>query len=268
MNYKITIKKANYYQTMQLNYKEFGQGEPIIILHGLFGTLDNWQTIAKQLAENFRVFIIDQRNHGKSPHSKAFSYDILSADLKAFMDEKYIYKAIIVGHSMGGKTAMRFALDNPDMVNKLVVVDIAPKAYKGGHEIILEAMFDLDLDTLTDRKEIDEQLKIKIPEDGVRLFLMKNLSREKGGNYRWKMNLPVLKDKYLEILGAIESDETFDEPTLFIRGANSHYINDDDVLDIHDMFPMMQLATIENAGHWVHAENPNAFVTKLMEFLV
>lgn len=252
---------------MELNYKQFGQGEPIIILHGLFGTLDNWQSIAKQLAEHYMVYIIDQRNHGKSPHSEAFSYQILADDLKHFMESKWIYKATIIGHSMGGKTAMRFALDYPDMVEKLVVVDIAPKAYKGGHQTIFEAMFGLDLDTLTDRKTIDEQLKIKIPEDGVRLFLMKNLTREKDGRYRWKMNLPVLYAEYQAILSEIQSDETFDKTTLFIRGENSNYIKDDDILDIQDLFPMMQLATVENAGHWVHAENPQSFFDKLMTFL-
>ena len=251
---------------MELNYKQFGQGEPIIILHGLFGTLDNWQTIAKQLAKHYMVYIIDQRNHGKSPHSDAFSYQILADDLKHFMEQQFMYKATIIGHSMGGKTAMRFALDYPDMVEKLVIVDIAPKAYKGGHETIFKAMFGLDLDTLTDRKAIDEQLKINIPEDGVRLFLMKNLSREKDGRYRWKMNLPVLYAAYQEILSDIQSEETFDKTTLFIRGENSKYIKDDDVLDIQDLFPMMQLQTVENAGHWVHAENPKSFFDKLMTF--
>jgi pimeloyl-ACP methyl ester carboxylesterase len=252
---------------MELNYKQFVQGEPIIILHGLFGTLDNWQTIAKQLAEHYMVYIIDQRNHGKSPHDDAFSYQILADDLKHFMESKWIYKATIIGHSMGGKTAMRFALDNPDMVDKLVIVDIAPKAYVGGHQTIFEAMFDLDLEKLAQRREINDQLKIKIPEDGVRLFLMKNLAREKTGGYRWKMNLPVLYKAYLEILSNIESDDPFEETTLFIRGENSDYIQDDDVLDIQDLFPMMHLETVENAGHWIHAENPKDFLEKLNSFL-
>lgn len=252
---------------MELNYKQFGQGEPIIILHGLFGTLDNWQTIAKQLAKNYMVFIIDQRNHGKSPHSDEFSYKIMADDLKHFMDTHYMYEATIIGHSMGGKVAMRFALDYPDMVEKLVIVDIAPKAYKGGHQTIFEAMFELDLEVMTDRKTIDKALKIKIPEDGVRLFLMKNLARQKSGGYRWKMNLPVLYQQYQEILSEIESDDTFDETTLFIRGENSNYIKDDDVLDIQDLFPFMQLETVSKAGHWVHAANAPEFLSKLNTFL-
>ncbi len=252
---------------MELNYKEFGQGEPIIILHGLFGTLDNWQTIAKQLATDNTVYIIDQRNHGKSPHADEFDYPTLADDLKTFMESKWIYKATIIGHSMGGKTAMQFALNYPDMVNKLVIVDIAPVNYVGGHETIFKAMLGLDLETLNSRNEINEQLKLDIKEDGVRLFLMKNLTRNKSGKFEWKMNLPVLHKNYAKILSAIESDEVFDSETLFIRGENSQYIKDEMVLDIQDYFPMMQLETIKNAGHWIHAENPKDFLIKLRLFL-
>jgi pimeloyl-ACP methyl ester carboxylesterase len=252
---------------MELNYKEFGQGEPIIILHGLFGTLDNWQTIAKQLAKNFTVFIIDQRNHGKSPHDDLFDYQVLAEDLKGFMESKWIYKATIIGHSMGGKTAMQFALNYPEMVDKLVIVDIAPVDYVGGHETIFNAMFGLDLSVLESRSEINEQLKKDIPEDGVRLFLMKNLSRTKDGKFAWKMNLPALYANYQTILSSIESNDVFDEPTLFIRGEKSNYIKDEMVLDIQDYFPLMQLETVSNAGHWIHAENPKEFLNKLNVFL-
>lgn len=252
---------------MKLNYKQFGQGEPIIILHGLFGTLDNWQTIAKKLAENHMVFIIDQRNHGKSPHSDEFSYKIMAEDLKEFMFQHHIYEAIIMGHSMGGKVAMRFALDYPDMVSKLIVVDIAPKKYKGGHQTIFEAMFDLDLENLTDRRAIDEALKVKIPDDGIRLFLMKNLARQKEGGYRWKMNLPVLYRNYQEILSTIEVDDAYDDEVLFIRGGQSKYIRDEDILDIQEIFPLMQLETIPNTGHWLHAEAPKIFIKIVNNFI-
>ncbi len=252
---------------MKLNYKQFGQGEPIIILHGLFGTLDNWQTIAKKLAENHMVFIIDQRNHGKSPHSDEFSYKIMAEDLKGFMFQHHIYEAIIMGHSMGGKVAMRFALDYPDMVSKLIVVDIAPKKYKGGHQTIFEAMFDLDLENLTDRRAIDEVLKVKIPDDGIRLFLMKNLARQKEGGYRWKMNLPVLYKNYQEILSTIEVDDAYDDEVLFIRGGQSKYIRDEDILDIQEIFPLMQLETIPNTGHWLHAEAPKIFIKIVNNFI-
>lgn len=252
---------------MKLNYKQFGQGEPIIILHGLFGTLDNWQTIAKKLAENHMVFIIDQRNHGKSPHSDEFSYKIMAEDLKEFMFQHHIYEAIIMGHSMGGKVAMRFALDYPDMVSKLIVVDIAPKKYKGGHQTIFEAIFDLDLENLTDRRAIDEALKVKIPDDGIRLFLMKNLARQKEGGYRWKMNLPVLYKNYQEILSTIEVDDAYDDEVLFIRGGQSKYIRDEDILDIQEIFPLMQLETIPNTGHWLHAEAPKMFIKIVNNFI-
>jgi len=252
---------------MKLNYKQFGQGEPIIILHGLFGTLDNWQTIAKKLAENYMVFIIDQRNHGKSPHSDAFSYKILAEDLKAFMLEQHMYEATIIGHSMGGKVAMRFALDYPDMVTKLVVVDIAPKQYSGGHQVIFDAMFGLDLEKLTDRQSIDEALKASIPEDSIRLFLMKNLARQKDGGYRWKMNLPVLYKEYQEILSAIEAEDAYDDEVLFIRGGRSRYIKDEDVLEIQEIFPLMRLETISNAGHWLHAEAPKMFIKIVKDFI-
>ena len=147
---------------MELNYKEFGQGDPILILHGLFGTLDNWQTIAKQLATNYSVFIIDQRNHGRSPHMDELDYPLMAEDLYQFMETHWIYKAYIIGHSMGGKTAMQFALNYPDMVEKLVVVDIAPKTYEAGHQTIFEALFSLDLEKIESRKEADEVLQKKI----------------------------------------------------------------------------------------------------------
>ncbi|MEL6845484.1 MAG: alpha/beta fold hydrolase, partial [Bacteroidota bacterium] len=152
---------------MQLNFKTFGQGDPIIILHGLFGTLDNWQTIARQLAEQYSVYILDQRNHGRSPHVDAISYPLMAEDLVQFMESQWIYKASIIGHSMGGKTAMQFACDNPDMVEKLIVVDIAPKTYAGNHELIFDALLSLDMDGLTSRKQADELLEQKVTDFGV-----------------------------------------------------------------------------------------------------
>lgn len=252
---------------MELNFKQFGQGEPIVILHGLLGTLDNWQTIAKQLAKNYMVFIVDQRNHGKSPHEETFDYETMAEDLKEFMEAQWIYKATIIGHSMGGKVAMQFALNYPDMIEQLVVVDIAPKAYEGGHQAIFDALNGVDLDTLTERKAIDTQLKVMIPEDGVRLFLMKNLTRKKEGGYRWKMNLPIIYKNYENILAAIESEDTMDEPTLFVRGELSDYVADDDMTDITEYFPNATLATVKKAGHWVHAAAPKEFLSILTEFL-
>ncbi|MEM1119932.1 MAG: alpha/beta fold hydrolase [Bacteroidota bacterium] len=252
---------------MQLNYKSFGEGYPIIILHGLFGTLDNWQTIAKKLAENYTVYLIDQRNHGRSPHSDEFNYEVMAEDLQAFMESQWIYEAHIIGHSMGGKAAMQFALNYPDMVNQLVVVDIAPKAYTGGHHAIFEALFGLDLAKVDNRKTADQLLQTKIADFGVRQFLLKNLTRKKEGGFRWKMNLPVIYQNYPRLMAAITSSDTFDHPTLFIRGGASDYVQEEDMTGINNLFPKAQLTTVENAGHWVHAVAPLALLKLVTDFL-
>lgn len=250
-----------------LNYKEFGQGEPIVILHGLFGTLDNWQTIAKQLALNNSVYIIDQRNHGRSPHSEEINYQLLSDDLLYFMESNWIYNATIIGHSMGGKTAMQFAFDNPDMVKKLVVIDIAPKAYLGGHEIILETLLSVELDKYSDRKAVEIELAKNIPESGVLQFLLKNLTRnETTGEFEWKMNLDSINKNYDKIIGNIENG-VFQGETLFVKGANSDYIKEDDIKTIKAMFPNSSIENIENAGHWVHAEQPIRLMEHINYFL-
>lgn len=251
---------------MELNYKQFGQGEPIIILHGLFGMLDNWQTVAKKLAEHYTVFIIDQRNHGKSPHDPELDYPTMAEDLKCFMEENWIYKAHLIGHSMGGKTVMQFALEYPDMVDKLVVVDIAPKKYTGGHQTIFDALFSLDLDTLEGRSDAETQLGKKIAEAGVRQFLLKNLSRKKEGGYAWKMNLSAIFEHYEDILDTIEG-ESADMETLFIKGGKSKYIQDEDRDTITDLFPNSTIQTVDNAGHWVHAEQPEILMDMVLEFL-
>ena len=256
---------------IDLNYKEFGLGEPVIILHGLFGTLDNWQTIAKKLSEHFTVFILDLRNHGRSPQTDdEFTYQLLADDLAEFMQDHWIYEARIVGHSMGGKVAMQFALNHPDLVKKLVVIDIAPKDYSSGHDNIFDALMDIDLSTLTDRKEAEVYLMDVLNNDvGTVQFLLKNLSRQtenEGGSYEWKMNLPVLHRDYKNILKAPDG-EPFPKPTLFIRGGDSHYIKDSDKSVINEFFPKAELKTIDGAGHWVHAEKPKELMEMLMHFL-
>ncbi|MGB0863523.1 MAG: alpha/beta fold hydrolase [Saprospiraceae bacterium] len=252
---------------MQLNYKSFGQGDPLVILHGLFGSLDNWQTIAKQLAEFYTVFIIDLRNHGRSPHVNEHSYELMAEDVFNFMSDNWIYGANVIGHSMGGKVAIRLALDYPEQVNKLIIADMGIKQSERGHETIFEAMFDLDLLNLDSRTIIDNQLKTRITELGVRQFLLKNLSRRKEGGYKWKMNLPALHEHYDEILKEIESDSTFDNLTLFLRGGNSNYVLNEDFEDIQTLFPNSKLETIEGAGHWLHAEKPKEFVQYVRAFL-
>ncbi len=252
---------------MQLNYKEFGQGDPVIILHGLFGTLDNWQTIAKKLAEENTVYIVDQRNHGRSPHVDSHDYSSMAEDLRQFMEDNWIYNAHLIGHSMGGKTAMQFALDFPDMVDKLVVVDISPKAYPGSHHDIFEALSSLDLDTIESRKQADEHLAQSIDDKGIRLFLMKNLTSDKEGGYKFKMNLPVLYRHYDEILDSVRGDDPFEKQTLFIRGEKSKHMEDEDEDEIKKMFPSAEIETVAGAGHWVHAEAPVELLKLVKNFL-
>jgi len=252
---------------MQLNYKTFGQGDPLIILHGLFGTLDNWQTLAKRWAKEYTVFLVDQRNHGRSPHVDEHNYLAMAEDLNTFMEANWIHKAHILGHSMGGKTAMQFAVLYPEMVDKLIIIDIAPKEYSGGHEQIIEALNNLDVSQLQDRKTADAQLKTRIPLFGVRQFLLKNLTREKTGGYRWKMNLPALTQNYQAILQNIDPSELFEGPALFVKGDTSPYIKEEDLPNIQTYFPNAQLETIAEAGHWVHAEQPEQLFKVVRHFL-
>ena len=252
---------------MTLNYKTFGQGQPLIILHGLLGSLDNWQTIGKELSENYTVFIVDQRNHGKSPHSDNFNYDLLSEDLYEFMDEHFISSAHILGHSMGGKTAMYFAMKYPEKIDKLIIADIAPVQYEEGHNEIFEALFSIDLSQEDNRNEIDDKLKLKIPNYGVRQFLMKGLTRNDDKELAWKFNVKAIWENYKEILKTFDTDAHFDNETLFIKGQNSDYILDEYKNDILKYFPKAKFATIEGVGHWLHAEKPKEFFELVDEFL-
>lgn len=253
---------------MELKHKVFGHGPPLIILHGLFGTLDNWQTLAKRWATEFTVLIVDQRNHGRSPHSDAHTYPLMAQDLQEFMQRNGLPMAHILGHSMGGKTAMQFALHHPDMIDKLVVVDMAPKAYPGGHTTILKALNALDLHSLEDRQQADTQLAMSIPQKGIRQFLLKNLTRSPEGGYRWKINLPVLTNHYSDMIRNIDLDDVLEKPALFIRGDRSDYVEDEDILTILDYFPLARLETISPAGHWVHAEQPDKLYQLVRDFLV
>jgi pimeloyl-ACP methyl ester carboxylesterase len=252
---------------LELNYKSFGQGDPIIILHGLFGTSDNWQTIGKKLAEHYTVYLVDQRNHGRSPHHDQMTYVDMAEDLHHFMESHWIFKAHIIGHSMGGKTAMQFAWMYPDMVDKLIVVDIAPKRYPGGHEEIFKALQKLDLKQIDSRGEAEGALKADIKDLGIRQFLLKNLSRSKSGGYRWKMNLEALWNHYQDILGQPPHKGDFEGPTLFIRGGKSRYIQAEDEPLIEKEFPAAKIVTVEKAGHWVHAEAPKELLQQVNGFL-
>jgi len=253
---------------MRLNYKELGEKneQPLVILHGLFGSLDNWITLAKYFAEHFHVYLVDQRNHGKSPHSDEFSYDVMANDLHDFLTEHNIKNPTILGHSMGGKTAMLFATEHPEMLEKLIVVDIAPKFYPVHHHKIIEGLKSLQLDKIERRKEADEQLKIHIPQDDTRQFLLKNITRAETGGFKWKMNLIAIEEQ-IEIIGyGLPNGAHFSKPTLFIRGLKSDYIQDFDIPILSEYFPNSVLESVENAGHWVHAEAPQELFNLVLSF--
>ena len=253
---------------MKLNFKAFGAGRPLIILHGLFGSLDNWQRIARDLSGDFKVYIVDQRNHGRSPHDEEMNFEAMAADLRELMDDEGLERAHILGHSMGGKTAMQFALSYPERSDKLIVVDIAPKKYLPGHELIFKALFALDPSKISSRQEADRVLSKIIDKENIRLFLLKNLQRRSDGHFQWKMNLPVLYKSYPRILEEIRSLYPFEHPTLFIRSEHSGYILDEDIPKIKELFPKARIVTIRNTGHWVHAEAPREFTSIVRDFLL
>ncbi len=253
---------------MKLNYKVFGAGQPLIILHGLFGSLDNWQRIAKELSGDFKVYIVDQRNHGRSPHAEEMNFEVMAADLLELMEDEGLERAHILGHSMGGKTAMQFALSHPGRSDKLIVVDIAPKKYLPGHELIFKALFALEPSKISSRQEADRALSKMIGNENIRLFLLKNLQRTPDGHFQWKMNLPVLYKNYPRILEEIRSLYPFEHPALFIRSEHSGYILDEDIAKIKELFPKARIVTIKNTGHWVHAEAPREFVSLVRQFLL
>ena len=251
---------------MDLASQRFGAGPPLIILHGLLGSSDNWRTLSRTVfGAHFEVFTVDQRNHGRSPHSDTFDYRAMVEDLTVFMDANGLAAARLLGHSMGGKTAMHFALTYPERVEALVVVDIAPKAYAPRHTALLEALRALDL--AGSRAEIDAALRPQIPSDGIRNFLLKNLQRDGQGGYGWKMNLDTIYRHYDGLNGVMEADGTFQGPTLFVRGSASDYVADEDTEVIVSFFPEAEIVTIDGAGHWVHAEKPQEFAEVVLGFL-
>jgi pimeloyl-ACP methyl ester carboxylesterase len=253
---------------MQLNYLSYGSGYPLIILHGLFGSLDNWHSLSKNFSEHFQVFALDQRNHGRSPHSDEFNYSILVEDLLEFMEQQNLKSANILGHSMGGKAAMQFALTYPDKVNKLVIADIAPKSYPPSHLELFDILLSVDLSKFANRKDIDTALADSVKDFSVRQFILKNIHLNDDGKFIWKMNLPILKKNYLEMSGSINLKSTFSKPTLFIRGEKSFYIEESDSELIKSFFPSAEIVTMLKVGHWVHAENPKEFFQIVMDFLV
>jgi len=250
---------------MKLHYRQLGQGKPLVILHGLFGFSDNWQNHAKKLAEYFQVTLVDLRNHGHSPWSDAFSYALMVQDLHELFSEFNIASPILLGHSMGGKLAMHYDMAYPNFLDKLIVVDMGVKAYPAHHAHILAAIHAIDLTQMTARSQAEAILRTFIDSDGVRQFLLKNLYWEDKGKLAWRVNFPVLEACMPEILSALPLNESY-TPALFIRGLLSNYILDEDFDQIESFYPDAQFASIPHAGHWVHAEAPDAFLDVVLSF--
>lgn len=253
---------------MQLNFKKIGEGTPLIILHGLFGSLDNWMTIAKELGKDFEVYILDARNHGQSPHDEVFNYQVMVEDLKEFIEEHRMINPIILGHSMGGKTAMQFAVNYPYLLSKLIVVDIAPKAYPIHHDLIINSLKSLNFNEIKTRKEAEDKLVQYIFDVSTRQFLLKNLYWAAQDQLAFRFNLGAISKNIDEVGAEIEFTSPFYQHTLFIRGDHSNYILDSDFEQIFTIFPNAQIKTIENSGHWVHAEQPFTFLSLIKAFLL
>ncbi|MCL3780457.1 alpha/beta fold hydrolase [Prolixibacteraceae bacterium JC049] len=268
---------------MELNYRKIGeQGAPLFVLHGLYGCSDNWMSIGRHLAERYQVYLIDLRNHGRSFHDAEHSYDAMVADLAWLIQDLELDKVTIVGHSMGGKVAMKLAADYPEKVEQLVVLDIAPKNYMedsvqtgqyGFHRHLIRTMLNTDIAEAANLREVDELLQTKIPEQRLRQFLMKNVGRNTGRKYQWRFNLKALDEWLDEIVGGVDFRELEDRmpilnyPVLFVRGGSSAYIEKDDEDRIRMIYPEAEIQTIEGAGHWLHAEQPAALVDQLKLFL-
>jgi pimeloyl-ACP methyl ester carboxylesterase len=263
---------------MKLFYRQLGEGHPIIIIHGLYGSSDNWMSIGKQLAEDFQVFLIDQRNHGQSGHSDEHNYEVMREDLKSFMDEHNLQKATLLGHSMGGKTAIYFAAAYPERVERLIVVDISPCSYKSEdtfqtrtHTQIINGLQSIDLKNIKSRSQADKQLANFVDQKRVRQFLLKNLYRDEEKEFRWKLNLETLKQHLADTMDGFTAESVDKDvtgfPALFIKGENSNYIQEKDKTATKKLFPMAEFVSISNAGHWVHAEQPEMFMQAILNFL-
>ena len=253
---------------MILHSNTFGEGKPFIILHGFLGMGDNWKTLAKQFAEsNFEMHLVDQRNHGRSFHSDDFDYDLMAEDLKRYCDENNLNDIILLGHSMGGKTAMLFATKYPELVNKLIVADISPRYYPIHHDAILEGLNNLDFSEIKSRGQADKVLSNYVHEIGTRMFLLKNLYWVEKGQLGLRINLEVLKENISEVGEALPIHATCKKPTLFLRGDKSEYIGEADEALIKRHFLDSEIVTISNAGHWLHAENPKDFYNAVINFI-
>ena len=250
---------------MALYYQEFGVGEPIVILHGLFGSSDNWISIAKVFSETYRVILPDIPHHGRSSHEPELTYPNIAKVIFEWLQELNLEKIDIIGHSMGGKIAMQLAQSYQDFISTLVIVDIAPKVYNNRHEEILKALSDLDLSRYQNRSEVDAALRDKLPDTPIRQFLLKSLDVSQP-DLTWRFNLNMITTRYAEIANVPTFISPWDGPALFIKGAESDYIQSTDAELINKWFPQADIVSIPHTDHWVHAQNPNAFLSAIQTF--
>ncbi len=247
-----------------------GQGNPVVILHGLLGLSDNWVSFGRQLALDFEVFIPDSRNHGQSPPDPVFNFPVLVEDLVELINDLELKKVNMIGHSLGGKVAMLFALENPILLNKLVVVDIAPRKYPPNleHQMLIDAMLKVDFSSAHSRSDIEKQLEPIVHSLKLRQFLLKNIYWKEKNTMAWRANLPVLKNSLPSVHEEIKTNKQFLNPVLLVRGGLSNYITDADLSEMIRLFPSTTVGTIANASHWVHADAPGEFYTLVHEFLI
>lgn len=245
-----------------------GEGRPFIIMHGFLGMSDNWKTLGTQFAsEGYQVHMLDLRNHGRSFHSDEFNYDVMVQDVYEYCLENNLGTVDMLGHSMGGKVAMFFAVKYPEKVDRLIVADIGPKYYRPHHQDILAGLNAVDFSQKPERSEVEQILKKYVEDFGTRQFLMKSLYWKEPGQLAFRFNLEVFNKQIENIGEALSEDAIYDKLTLFIKGGNSNYIKDEDIDNIKHHFPKAKIEVIENAGHWLHAENPKDFYQKTISFL-
>lgn len=252
---------------MKLFHKEFGSGKPLIILHGLFGFSDNWQSHAKHLSSYYRVILFDLRNHGRSPWSNTHNYEVMAADVAESLKGLGVNHGNFIGHSMGGKILMHLALNDSSYIDKMIVVDMGIKSYPMHHQDVINAIQSVNLENITARSQVNEFLKPILSDEGLRQFLLKNLYWKEKGVLAWRMNIEVLIDRMSDVLSALPAGEVVKE-TLFIRGGLSNYILDEDIDAIDNQFLNSNIITIDEAGHWVHSEAPEEFTQSILSFLL
>ncbi|MCI1265624.1 MAG: alpha/beta fold hydrolase [Saprospiraceae bacterium] len=253
---------------VSLNIKIQGNGPPILILHGLFGSLDNWQTIANAVSNEFTIYLIDLRNHGKSPHTEDFSYILMANDIMYMIQKYQLVKPFMIGHSMGGKVVLELINLYPNDIGKSIIIDIATKSYPRGHDEIFKSMLGLDLKKINKRSEAEFELSKTILDQTVRQFILKNLDRDQNQQFVWKLNLKSLFENYNEIILEIKPSKPIINEILFIRGGRSNYILDKDQLEIKKYYPNSSFVTIAEAGHWVHADQPIRLVEIIKSYCI